>query len=171
MHVVKAKNVQLRTPSPRAQNISLCSELQFWATSLYYWFVYNNIVFFFYFWFPLFSIFLKTKKKIYLQCKLQLGFGSPYVPSTSLLRNKDERESKNFHLDKTLSILTTKSRMCFVLTINLCIVQNKKQMSSSILSFIANASAVRQCRTLNTLAISSSLCKKYCIRSTYNLKL
>ncbi|XP_062136407.1 glycine receptor subunit alpha-2 isoform X2 [Drosophila sulfurigaster albostrigata] len=34
------------------------------------------------------------------------GFGSPYVASTSLLRNKDERESKNFHLDKTLKIAT-----------------------------------------------------------------
>lgn len=33
-----------------------------------------------------------------------LGFGSPYIATTSLLRGKSERESKNFHLDKTLSI-------------------------------------------------------------------
>ncbi|XP_051859707.1 glycine receptor subunit alpha-2 isoform X8 [Drosophila albomicans] len=47
------------------------------------------------------------------------GFGSPYVASTSMLRNKDERESKNFHLDKTLSIPTNKTRMCFCVDIQI----------------------------------------------------
>ncbi|XP_017960980.1 glycine receptor subunit alpha-2 isoform X2 [Drosophila navojoa] len=34
------------------------------------------------------------------------GFGSPHISSTSLLRHKDEKESKNFHLDKSLKIAT-----------------------------------------------------------------
>ncbi|XP_017865508.1 PREDICTED: glycine receptor subunit alpha-4 isoform X6 [Drosophila arizonae] len=34
------------------------------------------------------------------------GFGSPHISSTSLLRHKDEKESKNFHLDKALKIAT-----------------------------------------------------------------
>nr|XP_032292644.1 glycine receptor subunit alpha-2 isoform X2 [Drosophila virilis] len=34
------------------------------------------------------------------------GFGSPYISTTSLLRYKDERETKNFHLDKALKIAT-----------------------------------------------------------------
>ncbi|XP_064543090.1 glycine receptor subunit alpha-2 isoform X1 [Drosophila montana] len=34
------------------------------------------------------------------------GFGSPYISTTSMLRYKDERETKNFHLDKALKIAT-----------------------------------------------------------------
>ncbi|XP_039955630.1 glycine receptor subunit alpha-2 isoform X1 [Bactrocera tryoni] len=34
------------------------------------------------------------------------GFGSPYITSGSLLRDKDQRETKNFHINKTLKIAT-----------------------------------------------------------------